>query len=122
MLKGSKPEDLSSPVRCLETREIPGVFLRLQSTREQVALPYSSLIKLELKNDATAVELSFVTHRVMISGRNLAEVYQAAAEAQARLISVAAKDFAGEFINPAHQALVREIRIEPLDADERRKR
>ena len=82
MLKGSKPEDLSSPVRCLETREIPGLFLRLQSAREQVALPYASLIKLELKNDATAVELSFVTHRVMIFGRNLAEVYQAAAEAQ----------------------------------------
>ena len=122
MLKGSKPEDLSSPVRCLETREIPGVFLRLQSTREQVALPYSSLIKLELKNDATAVELSFVTHRVMISGRNLAEIYQSVAEGQARVISVAATDFAGEFLMPAHRALVREIRIEPLDAEERRKR
>ena len=122
MLKGSKPEDLSSPVRCLETREIPGVFLRLQSAREQVALPYASLIKLELKNDATAVELSFVTHRVMISGRNLAEIYQSVAEGQARVISVAATDFAGEFLMPAHRALVREIRIEPLDAEERRKR
>lgn len=122
MLKGSKPEDTSSPVRCLETQEMPGVFLRLQSTREQVALPYSSLIKLELKNDATALELSFVTHRVMIAGKNLAEVYQAVAEAQARVISVAATDFAGEFLMPAHRALVREIRIEPLDADERRKR
>ena len=62
---------------------MPAVFLRLQSAREQVALPYSSLIKLELKNDATAVELSYVTHRVMIAGRNLAEIYQAVAEAQA---------------------------------------
>lgn len=122
MLKGSKSEDLSSSVRCLETRDMPAVFLRLQSAREQVALPYSSLIKLELKNDATAVELSFVTHRVMISGRNLAEIYQSVAEAQARVISVAATDFAGEFPMPAHRALVREIRIEPLDADERRKR
>ena len=122
MIKGSKPEDLSSPVRCLETREIPGVFLRLQSAREQVALPYASLIKLELKNDATAVELSFVTHRVMIAGRNLAEIYQSVAEAQARVITVAETDFAGEFLMPAHRALVREIRIEPLDADDRRKR
>ncbi len=122
MLKGSKSEDLSSSVRCLETRDMPAVFLRLQSAREQVALPYSSLIKLELKNDATAVELSFVTHRVMISGRNLAEIYQSVAEAQARVISVAATDFAGEFPMPAHRALVREIRIEPLDAEERRKR
>jgi hypothetical protein len=101
---------------------MPAVFLRLQSAREQVALPYSSLIKLELKNDAAAVELSFVTHRVMITGRNLAEIYLAVAEAQARVISVAATDFAGEFLMPAHRALVREIRIEPLNADERRKR
>ena len=85
MLKGSKSEDLSSSVRCLESRDMPAVFLRLQLAREQVALPYSSLIKLELKNDATAVELSYVTHRVMIAGRNLAEIYQAVAEAQARL-------------------------------------
>ena len=121
MLKGSKPEDLSSSVCCLETREIPGVFLRMQSAREQVALPYSSLIKLELKNDATAVELSYVTHRVMITGRNLAEVYQAVAEAHARVISVAATDSTGEFLMPAQRALVREIRIEPLDSDERRR-
>ena len=69
MLKGSKSEDLPSSVRCLETRDMPAVFLRLQSAREQVALPYSSLIKLVLKNDGTAVELSYVTHRVMITGR-----------------------------------------------------
>lgn len=101
---------------------MPGVFLRLQSAREQIALPYSSLIKLELKNDATAVELSFVTHRVVIVGRNLDEIYQSVAEAQARMITVAETDFAGEFLMPAQRALVREIRIEPLDADERRKR
>ena len=101
---------------------MPAVFLRLQSAREQVALPYSSLIKLELKNDATAVELSYVTHRVMIAGRNLAEIYQAVAEAQARLVMVATTDFTGEFLMPVHRALVREIRIDPLDAEERRKR
>ena len=101
---------------------MPAVFLRLQSAREQVALPYSSLIKLELTNDATAVELSYVTHRVLITGRNLAEVYQAVAEAQARVVMVASTDFAGEFLMPAHRALVREIRIEPLDEEERRKR
>ncbi len=94
----------------------------MQSAREQVALSYSSLIKLEMKNDATAVELSFVPHRVMIAGRNLAEIYQAVAEAQARVVMVATTDFSGEFLMPANRALVREIRIEPLDADERRKR
>ncbi|MSU68262.1 MAG: hypothetical protein CK548_02555 [Opitutia bacterium] len=98
------------------------VFLRLQSAREQIALPYSSLIKLELKNDATAVELSCVTHRVMITGRNIDAIYQAVAEAQARLVMVATTDFTGEFLMPAHRALVREIRTNPLDTAERRKR
>ena len=101
---------------------MPAVFLRLQSAREQVALPYSSLIKLELKNDATAIELSYITHRVMITGRNLAEIYQAVAEAQARLISVVTADFSDEFRVPSPKAHVREIRVEPLHAEERRKR
>lgn len=122
MLKGSKSGDLLSSTHCLETRGMPAVFLRLQSAREQVALPYSSLIKLELKNDATAVELFFVTHFVMITGKNLSEIYQAVAEAQARAIWVAATDFAGESPMPALRPFVREIRIEPLEADERRKR
>lgn len=101
---------------------MPAVFLRLQSAREQVALPYSLLIKLELKNDATALELSYVTHRVMVTGKNLAEIYEALADAQARLISVAAADFADAFSIPAHNALVREICIDPLTTEERRKR
>ena len=75
MLKESKAEDLSPSMRCWETRDMPAAFLRLHSPRERVALPYSSLIKLELKNDATALELFCVTHRVMITGRNLAEIY-----------------------------------------------
>lgn len=122
MLKGSKSDDLSSATHCLETRGMPAVFLRLQSAREQVALPYSSLIKLELKNDATAVELSFVTHRVLITGRNLAEIYRAVAEAEARLIAVLALDFPEEARGLSSNLFVSEIRIAPLEPEERRKR
>jgi len=59
---------------------------------------------------------------VIIAGRNLAEIYQAVAEAQARVVMVATTDFAGEFLQPAHRALVREIRIDPLDSNELRRR
>lgn len=101
---------------------MPAVFLRLQSAREQVALPYSSLIKLELKNDATAVELSFVTHRVMITGKNLTVIYRAVAEAEARLISVQSLDSPEEARGLSSNLLVSEIRIDALDPDERRRR
>ena len=107
---------------CLESREISAVFLRLHTPREQIALPYASLVKLSLKLDETALELSFVTHHVVISGKNLAEIYKAVEEAYARLISVASDDFPGETQLPSYKALVRGIRIDPLVADERRKR
>ena len=63
-----------------------------------------------------------MTHRVMIAGKNLAEIYQAVAEAQARVVTVATTDFSGEFLLPAHRALVREIRIDPLEPAERRRK
>lgn len=107
--------------RCLEKRELPGVFLRLNSRREQIALPYSCLLKLELSLDETSLELSFATHRVTLSGKNLAGVYAAVAEAEARVISVAAPDFVDARL-PAHRALVRGIRIEPLDPAEMQRR
>ena len=122
MLKGSKSEDLSPLVRCLETREMPAVFLRLQSTREQIALPYSSLIRLELKNDETALELSYITHRVIVTGKNLAEIYRAVADAEARLIAVLTLDFPEEARGSWPDSLVREIRIDPLEPEERRRR
>lgn len=122
MLKGAKGYDPPTDPRCVETREMPAVFLRLQSPREQVALPYSSLVKVSLKTDGTALELSYVTHRVTVIGKNLTEIYKAVADAEARLITVVAEDFTDEWKLPSYKALVREIRIEPLDADERRKR
>lgn len=121
MLKTRHESDRQADPRCVETREIPAAFLRLQSSREQVALPYSSLIKLSLKTDGTALELSYVTHRVTIIGKNLAEIYKAVADLEARLITVAAEDFADAARLPSYTALVREIRIEPLDAEERHK-
>ena len=120
MLKGSK-ENWTEP-RCLETEERPAAFLRFKSTREQVALPYSSLVKLALKTDETVLELSFVTHRVTISGKNLAEIYKAVADVEARQVRTASTDFPDEASLPTYKALVWGIRIDPLDADERRKR
>ena len=121
MLKGIKDHERLRNPGCLETREMPATFLRLHSPRERVALPYSSLVKLELTLDETALELSFITHRVTITGRSLAEIYKAVTEAEARLVQVVSADFGSEAAVPSFKALVHGIRIEPLDADERRK-
>ena len=54
MLKGFKDDDRPPDPRCLESREMPATFLRFESPREQVAFPYSSLIKVaELVGEAT---------------------------------------------------------------------
>ena len=108
--------------RCLEKREVPGVFLRLHSRREQIALPYACLLKLTLSLDETALELSFATHRVTITGKHLAEIYTAIAEVEARIITVVSPNFTDEAPLPSYRPLVRVLRIEPLDSDERRKR
>ncbi len=100
---------------------MPASFLRFESPREQMAFPYASLIKLELRLDETALELSFVTHQVLITGRKLAEIYQAVTDTEARLVRVVSNEFAGDPAVATYRALVHGIRIDPLDADERRK-
>jgi hypothetical protein len=121
MLEGFKDDDRPPDPRCLESREMPATFLRFESPREQVALPYSSLIKLELARDETALELFFVTHRVSVTGRKLAEIYHSVTDVQARLVRVVSNEFAGNPAVPTYRALVHGIRIDALDADERRK-
>ena len=81
-----------------------------------------SLVKLSLKLDETALELSFVTHHVIISGKNPGEIYKAVAEAYARILAVARESFLSETHSPSYKTLVRTIRIDPLESDERRKR
>ncbi len=86
-----------------------------------VAFPYTSLIKVELARDETALELSFVTHRVSGTGRKLAEIYKAVTDVEARPVRVVSNEFAGNPALPTYRALVHGIRIDALDADERRK-
>jgi hypothetical protein len=119
---GGKKLGSGSDPGSLDSRPLPAVFLRLESPRERIALPYSCLLKLSLKIDESMLELSFVTHRVTVTGKNLAEIYKSIAEAEARVISVAASGFAEEAGLASYKSLVRGIQIEPLDADERRKR
>ena len=96
------------------------MFLRFESPREQIALPYASLVQLTLKLDSTALELAFVTHRVTVAGHSLEVLYAAVAEAQARVVRTLATEFGvGEWPAP-YQAIVRSIRIESHESLEKR--
>lgn len=98
------------------------MFLRFESPREQIALPYASLVQLTLKLDSTALELAFVTHRVTVAGHSLEVLYAAVAEAQARVVRTLATEFTGATWPPSYQAIVRSIRIEPLESLDQRGR
>lgn len=108
--------------QCSETRETPGVFLRFEAAREEIALPYAALLKLTLSTDRMTLEFAFATHAITINGRNLGEIYRAAAEAEARLIRAAGGDFLRDLATPSHRAIVREIRIAALDENERKQK
>lgn len=71
--------DLPPTRDCLETRSAPVFCLRFETFRERLALPYSSLTSVALATDETVLELSFVTHRIVIKGHKLHEAHCAIA-------------------------------------------
>ncbi len=121
---GVRPKlaDLPRTVDCMQTRDMPAVFLRFDSPRQQLALPYASLLKIEITTDQTWVDLSFATHQVTLRGKNLRRLYEAVSQAQAVQISVATENFAVDALLKVYTPFVSEIHVEPLALDERRRR
>lgn len=113
----TKPRDPG----CLDTREVPGVCLRIESARQRLALPYALLLRVELAEDQTTCEIAFATHTVTVRGRDLRAVYVAVSQGQAVQISLgdSAKLLEGDaFFGP----LITGIQIEPLDEPGRARR
>ena len=106
---------------CLVTQDVPAVCLRLQSQRQQIALPYALLLRVELSEDATNCGIHFATHEISVRGRHLREVYLAVSQAQATEISIGQSAILRDgatFLGP----LVTEVRIEPADESGRARR
>jgi hypothetical protein len=108
--------------KSVERTPTPELFLRFESTRNRIALPYALLLKLELSLDQRTLELGFATHTVTVSGWDLQEVYEAVAEGHARCIRVSERVTPGSPVRQDDRAVVAEIRIAPLDPDDRRRR
>ena len=106
---------------CLVTQDVPAVCLRLQSHRQQIALPYALLLRAELSEDETSCAIIFATHEISVRGRHLRAVYLAVSQGQAAQISIgdSASFTAGDkFLGP----LVTDIRIEPTNESDRARR
>lgn len=73
---------------CLDTRDVPGVCLRIESARQRLALPYALLLLVEISEDQTRCEIAFATHKVTVRGRDLRAVYVAVSHGQAMQVSV----------------------------------
>jgi hypothetical protein len=117
--------DLHATRDCLETRSAPVFCLRFESSRERLALPYSSLTWVALATDETVLELSFVTHRVVIKGRKLHEAHCAIAAGLALAICPGRKSIrTSSFRTARPQAaadenetiVISDIRIETVEA------
>lgn len=119
--KKGKVGALASP-GCMETREVPAVFLRLESPRLRTALPYASLIKLDLALNEEQLDLAFATHHVTVRGKNLQSMFDALSQAQATQIKVAATNFAVNAMLMSYTPFVSDIRVESLDPVDRRRR
>lgn len=124
-MSGLKPkfpgEDQPRNPRCLETQDVPAVCLRLQSHRQQLALPYALLLRAELSEDETNCVIIFATHEISVRGRHLREVYLAVSQAQATEVSIGQSAIlrnGSTFYGP----LVTEVRIEPTDEPGRARR
>jgi hypothetical protein len=98
------------------------LFLRFESTRERIALPYALLLKLEMSLDQRTLELGFATHAVTIGGRELHEIYEAVADGHARCIRLSDRETTGIVSRREDRAVVGEIRITRLDPDDRKRR
>jgi hypothetical protein len=97
------------------------LFLRFESTRERIALPYALLLKLELSLDQRTLELGFATHAVTLGGRELHEIYEAVADGHARCIRLSDRETHGTVSRREGSAVVAEIRITRLDPDDRKR-
>jgi hypothetical protein len=124
MLKPRLPDVESLQSRdpgCLETQDVPAVCLRLQSSRQRLALPYALLLCAELSEDETGCVITFATHEVSVRGRHLQAVYLAVSQGQAVQVSIGNSSTFGpgdKFLGP----LVTDIRIDPTDESRRGRR
>lgn len=101
---------------CMQTTTVPLLCLRLETPRERIALPYASLISMELAKNETTLILVYVTHRVTVKGRKLHEAHCALAAGMVAALRIAVSCDTLHMPKPAAERMaIDEIRILPVD-------
>jgi hypothetical protein len=96
---------------CYQTSDFVAPFIRLETPRERIALPYSTLLGVTLSVDETILGLDFADRQVTVLGKRLHEVF--CALARGRVEAVFARPAADELLaGPGNAApVVTEIRV-----------
>jgi len=66
---------MPTTIECYQANEYLAPFLRIETPRDKMALPYSTLLGITLSTDESILELDFASHSVTIKGRRLYEVF-----------------------------------------------
>jgi hypothetical protein len=66
---------MSKPTESYLTSQNPVPYLRLESARQRLALPYATLLGIELATDDNSLKLDFASHQVTVHGKRLYEIY-----------------------------------------------
>ena len=102
---------MAKNLECYQTSDFVAPFLRLETPRERIALPYSTLLGVTLSVDETILALDFADRQVTVRGKRLHEVF--CAIARGRVEAVFARSAADELlVGPGNAVpIVTEIRI-----------
>ena len=103
---------------CYVTSDHSVSFLRLETPRERLALPYATLLGFTLSTDETTLELDFASHKITVRGKRLYEVFCALSAGIGQAL-IARAETDALLLGPSAKApFIQEIRIRAISPEE----
>jgi hypothetical protein len=108
---------MSSSVECYVTSDHAVSFLRFETPRERLALPYATLLGFTLSNDETILELDFASHKITVKGKRLYEVFCVLSTSVGQAL-IARSETDSVLLGPSAKApFIQEIRIKEIEPE-----
>ena len=103
---------------CYVTSDHSVGFLRFETPRERLSLPYATLLGFTLSNDETILELDYASHKITVKGKRLYEVFCVLSAGIGQAL-IARPETDALILGPSAKApFIQEIRIKPVTTDE----
>jgi len=96
-----------------QTSPNPIPFLRLETPRERLALPYATLLGINLATDENSLQLDFASHQVTAHGKQLYEVFCSISSGMCAVLFARGELKEIEAGPDAKAPVIRDIRIKP---------